>query len=195
MVPPEEADGRLKEVYDWQAKGLGFVADLTMIGSLDPEITAARLDLYRAGEQCPSGISPLERQYVSYLASILNAGDYCRSGSELRLRQGDVEDSTLDAIRAGRYDALTPRLAAMLRYVHKLTVEPGAMVEDDVVGLREAGFSDVDIVDINNHCAHCALTNRITLGLGLLEPLSGDFDTWAAIPEKTGRPDPVRSGG
>jgi uncharacterized peroxidase-related enzyme len=184
MVPPEEAEGRLKEVYDWQAKQLGFVADLTMIGSLAPEVAAARLNLYRAGEQCSSGVTPFERQYISYLTSILNAGEYCRSGSEIRLRQGGIGDDPLAAIREGRYDDFPPKIAEMLRYVHKLTVDPGAMLEEDVARLREVGWEDVDVLDINNHCAHCALTNRITLGLGLLDPLSPDIDTWAAIPEK-----------
>ena len=79
----------------------------------------------------------------------------------------------------------------MLRYVQKLTLTPGAMVEEDVIALREAGFEDVDILDINNHCAHCAYTNRITLGLGLLDPLSDDFDSWAAIPEKPVQAEPA----
>src|SRR5262245_19628454 len=124
MVDPEDAEGRLKEVYDWQAAGLGFVNDLTKIGSLDPEITAARLNLYRAGEQCPSNIKPLERQYGSYLTSIVNEVQFCRTGSEARLRQGDVGDDVLAAIRDGRYDELPPRLAAMMRYVHKLSADP-----------------------------------------------------------------------
>ena len=38
---------------------------------------------------------------------------------------------------------------AMLDYAAKLTLEPWHMVEQDVISLREAGFSDVAILDIN----------------------------------------------
>ena len=36
----------------------------------------------------------------------------------------------------------------MLDYVVKLTKEPGSMVEADLKTLRDAGFSDVGILDI-----------------------------------------------
>ena len=38
---------------------------------------------------------------------------------------------------------------AMLTYAEKLTREPWNMVETDVIALRNAGFSDADILDIN----------------------------------------------
>jgi uncharacterized peroxidase-related enzyme len=182
IIGPEDAEGQLAEVYEWQSKGLGYVAPLTTIGSLAPELVHARLNLYRAGEQCPSpNITPLFRQYVSYLVSVLNAGAYCRSGSEYRLLDGGVSADDLKKICEGRYDEFSPQLAEMLRYVHKLAVEPANMVEEDVQKLRAVGFSDLDILDINNHCAHCSYTNRITLGLGLLDEI--EEAPWSAIPD------------
>ena len=38
---------------------------------------------------------------------------------------------------------------AMLAYAARLTLEPWNVVEDDVIALRQAGFSDTDILDIN----------------------------------------------
>lgn len=56
---------------------------------------------------------------------------------------------------------------AMLRYVEKLTIRPWAMVEEDVVALREAGFSDAAILDINQVAAYYAFVNRLADGLGV----------------------------
>ena len=55
----------------------------------------------------------------------------------------------------------------MLNYVVKLTKEPWQMVEADVVALREAGFPDADILDINQVTGYYAFVNRLADGLGV----------------------------
>ena len=55
----------------------------------------------------------------------------------------------------------------MLRYSEKLTKEPWNMTERDVTSLRKAGFSDVDILDINQITAYYAYVNRVADGLGV----------------------------
>jgi uncharacterized peroxidase-related enzyme len=60
---------------------------------------------------------------------------------------------------------------AMLEYALKLTLEPWNMAEADVVALREAGFGDADILDINQVAGYYAYVNRLADGLGVeLEP-------------------------
>lgn len=46
-IPPEEATGLLKELYEHDEKGLGFVANYTKALSLHPEILAAWRNLTR----------------------------------------------------------------------------------------------------------------------------------------------------
>ncbi len=63
----------------------------------------------------------------------------------------------------------------MLAYVEKLTLRPWAMVKDDVVALRAAGFSDAAILDINQVTGYYAYVNRLADGLGVeLEPFWED---------------------
>jgi uncharacterized peroxidase-related enzyme len=60
---------------------------------------------------------------------------------------------------------------AMLAYVEKLTLRPWAMVKEDVLALRAAGFSDAAILDINQVTGYYAYVNRLADGLGVeLEP-------------------------
>lgn len=60
---------------------------------------------------------------------------------------------------------------AMLTYAEKLTRTPWQMVEADVVALRDEGFSDAAILDINQVTAYYAYVNRLADGLGVtLEP-------------------------
>ena len=62
---------------------------------------------------------------------------------------------------------LSPANRAMLDYVYKLTLTPWDMLEADVQTLREHGFSDRAILDINQITAYYAYVNRIADGLGV----------------------------
>ncbi len=55
----------------------------------------------------------------------------------------------------------------MLDYVEKLTLRPWDMVEEDVIALRTAGFSDAAILDINQVTGYYAYVNRLADGLGV----------------------------
>jgi len=56
----------------------------------------------------------------------------------------------------------------MLHYAVKLTRTPGEMVETDVIALRIVGFTDRDILDINQVTAYFAYVNRVADGLGVV---------------------------
>ncbi len=55
----------------------------------------------------------------------------------------------------------------MLEYTVKLTLEPWDTIEADVQRLREVGFEDVDILDINQITGYFAFVNRLADGLGV----------------------------
>ena len=55
----------------------------------------------------------------------------------------------------------------MLEYAEKLTLTPGAMERSDVETLRDAGFSDADILAIAEITGYYAYVNRIADGLGV----------------------------
>ena len=66
-----------------------------------------------------------------------------------------------------RMATLSPANRAMLDYAVKLTREPWAMVEADIVDLRTAGFGDAAILDIAQVAAYYAFVNRLADGLGV----------------------------
>jgi uncharacterized peroxidase-related enzyme len=78
---------------------------------------------------------------------------------------------------------------AMLLYVEKLTLRPWEMVEDDVIALREVGFGDAAILDINQVTGYYAYVNRLADGLGVeLEPY------WAEAYHQNGSQNGLRNG-
>jgi len=59
----------------------------------------------------------------------------------------------------------------MLSYAKKLTTSPEAMTVDDINQLKDHGFADTAILEINLVSAYMNFVNRIALGLGVdLEP-------------------------
>ena len=55
----------------------------------------------------------------------------------------------------------------MLDYSRKLTSAPYAMEPGDIALLREAGFSDSAILDLNLVVGYFAFVNRLADGLGV----------------------------
>ena len=181
-VPPEEAAGRLAEAYQWQSRKLGRPTEFTQLGSLDAEVVHARLVLYRASENVPSQLTPRQRTLISYLTSILNATPHCASLARPQILAGDDGAGLLEALDRGDYHALPAADAALADYVHKLTLTPGAMTQEDVEALREQGFGDLEILDANNQCAHLNYTNRVANGLGLLSEAAVEERTLDRVP-------------
>ena len=66
---------------------------------------------------------------------------------------------------------------AMLDYAAKLTKTPGKMTEKDLVPLRELGYDDRAILDINQITSYYAYVNRVADGLGVVLE-----DFWNKIP-------------
>jgi uncharacterized peroxidase-related enzyme len=62
---------------------------------------------------------------------------------------------------------LQPQDRVMLEYAAKLAREPRAMTQEDVAGLRNAGFSDRAILEINLAAAYMSFVNRVAEGLGV----------------------------
>ena len=78
------------------------------------------------------------------------------------------DDALLERIEADYQSAeLAPRRRSMLDYAVKLTERPSEMVAADVESLRDAGFSDTDILHIAEITAYYAYVNRIADGLGV----------------------------
>ncbi len=73
-----------------------------------------------------------------------------------------------------RHANLTDKQRAMLAYAEKLTRAPGEMTRDDVAALTTAGFTEPDILDINQITGYFAYVNRLADGLGV--PLEGFWD-------------------
>jgi uncharacterized peroxidase-related enzyme len=183
-IPRNEATGTLQEAYDWQAKRLGEPTEYTRLGSLYPEIVMQRLQLYKAVEGCPSGLTPVERQLAALVTSVLNETPHCSSGLRLKLESLGVPFAFIDRLCADPRAARSgePRQDAIVQYAVKLTLTPGQVEEADIEALRAQGLEDLDILDLNNMVAYYCYTNRVANGLGLKTPVVSAREATLALP-------------
>ena len=89
------------------------------------------------------------------------------------------DQNLVDAIKEDYREAdLSAENSAMLDYVRKLTLTPAATVEEDIRALRDQGFGDKAILEINQITGFFAWCNRTVDGLGVeLEDFWDDPDT------------------
>jgi len=72
---------------------------------------------------------------------------------------------------------LRPQDRVMLEYAAKLAREPGAMSQEDVVRLRDAGFTERAVLEIALAAAYMSFVNRLAQGLGV--EVERHFDQFA----------------
>jgi uncharacterized peroxidase-related enzyme len=79
-----------------------------------------------------------------------------------------LDESLSEAIkRDWRAADLTDRERTMLGYVEKLTLKPVSVGREDLDALREAGFDDTAILQINLIASWFNYINRVADGLGV----------------------------
>jgi uncharacterized peroxidase-related enzyme len=167
-VPGEdEAPPGVVKLFDKASERLGFIPNVLRVYALRPrhlELWDAFYDDLMRGE---SGLTKPQREMIAVVVSTINRCHYCMvsHGAALRKLTGDAV--LVEQLRTNyRYAELEPRERAMLDFAVKLTEQSSRCSEDDVEALRDAGWSDEDIMDITQVASMFNFTNRLASGLG-----------------------------
>jgi uncharacterized peroxidase-related enzyme len=167
-IEPDDAEGRLAEIYGDLTAKRGKIANILKVHSLNPEALGAHLELYLATMFGKSGLSRAEREAIAVVVSAANDCEYCVAHHLEALRLYIDDEDTLSMLStADGLETLEPRLSNIVRHAEKLTTAPEAMTESDLGELRAVGLSDRDILDVTLVTAYYNFVNRIALGLGV----------------------------
>ncbi len=168
VVDAGRASGKLAEAYDKVGRKRGRVANIHQVFSLNPEALEGHLDLYMSLLYRTSGLTRSQREMIGVVVSGLNRCGYCVVHHSEALSHYLKSPGILKRLESDYRDLqLTERDRAMLDYCAKLTSDPSQMTERDVERLRETGFSDSEILDINLIASYFNFVNRVVLGLGV----------------------------
>ncbi len=167
VVSEEDAEGRLREVYDWVKSTRGSLSNVMRVHSLDPESILLHMNLYLHLMFGKSSLARLEREMIAVVVSHLNKCRYCVTHHEEALFAYGKDRGLMEDLGKLRFTKLSSRNRAMLRYIIKLTRHPGNLVEADVERLKVAGFSDQEILRVNLIASYFNFVNRVVSGLGV----------------------------
>ena len=167
-VPGEDqAPPAVAKLFDKASEKLGFIPNVLRAYALRPrhlELWDAFYDDLMRGE---SGLTKPQREMIAVVVSTVNRCHYCMVSHAAALRKLTGDPILVEQLRTNyKYAELEPREQAMLDFAVKLTEQSSSCSEDDVEALREAGWSDEDIMDIAQVAAMFNFTNRLASGLG-----------------------------
>jgi uncharacterized peroxidase-related enzyme len=146
---------------------LGFVPNVLRNFALRPSHLLRWNEHYEELMKGDSGLTKSEREMIAVVVSVANDCAYCIAAHSAALRKLTKDPALADAVAADHTTAdLEPRTRAMLDYARKLTLHPTEMSEADVERLREAGWTDEDVMDVAEVTGMFNLTNRMASGLG-----------------------------
>ncbi|MFI8594365.1 carboxymuconolactone decarboxylase family protein [Microbacterium sp. NPDC078428] len=144
---PEDADGLVAEIYADDVSADGFVFAHTRAMAVNPEA-------YRAFEGLVKTIVSsigLRTYEIATLGAALGLGSrHCLlAHGRKTLDAGLLDRDQLRLLLRGEADGVLPAGdIAVFAYAYRLSTDSASMTDDDTAGLRRAGFTDRQIVDI-----------------------------------------------
>jgi uncharacterized peroxidase-related enzyme len=169
----EELPPEILELWRPSLEKLGFVPNVLRLYALRPGRLLAWNAHYEEAMRGDSTLTRAEREMIAVVVSVVNDCAYCIAAHSAALRKLTKDPALADQVAAGYAEAAIPaRVRQALDFAVKLTRTPAAMGEADVDALRQAGWSDEDVMDIAEVTALFNFSNRMASGLG-----------WAPNPE------------
>jgi uncharacterized peroxidase-related enzyme len=173
MLSDEEADETLKAALDFARTPHGTVDNVMRVHSLRPSTMNGHVVLYRACLHDSSNTVPMWfQEVISSYVSTLNDCPYSYANHWSNARHLIGDDARADvieaAIKARRpQDAFDGAHLAAMVYAERLTLAPGQMARTHVEALRSAGWTDGEILEINQIVGYFNYVNRLLNGLGV----------------------------
>ena len=167
-IDMSEASGELKEIYEELKEKRGKVSNIMKVQSLNPSAMKTHMNLYVTLMFRKSGLSREEREMIAVIVSKTNECEYCINHHSEALNFYWEDNEKIKQFVQDPYSLeLSTRTLRMLEYAVKLTNNPKDIGQADIDTLRESGFSDEDILNINLVVSYFNFVNRIALGLGV----------------------------
>jgi uncharacterized peroxidase-related enzyme len=149
MIDPTASTGAIKELFDKTQKQLGRVPNLYRAMANAPAALEGYLN-FRSALQ--SGQLNMKfREQLALLIAEDNGCEYCVSAHTFRGEKIGLSTEELSANRQAH--SADPKSAAALHFARLVVAHKGNVVDDDVIVVRAAGWSDGEISEIVAHVA------------------------------------------
>ena len=169
------AEGRLKSIYNRVKSSKNSIDNILKVHSLRPHTLTGHMALYK--NVLHNSNNSLPKWYLETIGvyvSLLNKCSYCVdhhfSGLKRVLKNENEFNAQeirhcLNADKPGDY--FKGKFLSGLKYAKQLTVAPAQIGQEIIREMQKAGFSDGEILEVNQVTAYFNYANRTVLGLGV----------------------------
>ena len=178
-IPFEEAEGKVKDLYERIKGPNNNVDNIMMAHSLRPHSMEGHMALYKnVLHHSRNTLPKWLLEAIGVCVSIINQCEYCIEHHYEGMRKLIEDDQRSQSIREALEEGDPSKVfeskeLATINYAVKLTTNPQNISPDDIEKLRINNVDDGEILEINQVAAYFAYANRMVLGLGINK--SGDI--------------------
>jgi len=168
-----EADKQLRHIYDRVKGPDNNVDNVLLIHSLRPHTLTGHMMLYKSvlhnsNNTLPKWYLEAIGVYVSYL----NQCDYCVqhhfAGFSRLIANDEKATRFFEQVKENNVTSFfEDHFADGIRYAQKLTQAHHTITKNDIDHLRSVGFTDGEILEINQVTSYFCYVNRMVVGLGV----------------------------
>ncbi len=168
----EMAGAKLKRIYKRVKGPNDNIDNVLMIHSLRPHTLVGHMTLYKSVLHHTDNTLPKwYLEAIGVYVSHLNRCDYCVEHHSAGLKRllNTEERSALyfEAINKDNLNSFfDAKYLTGINYAKKLTLELRTVNENDIKQLQQVGFTDGEILEINQVTSYFNYVNRSVLGLG-----------------------------
>ena len=178
-IPYEEAEGKVKDLYERIKGPNNNVDNIMMAHSLRPHSMEGHMALYKnVLHHSRNTLPKWLLEAVGVCVSIINQCEYCIDHHYEGMRKLIMDDQRSENIRKALEEEKPAKVfnskeLAIINYAVKITINPHDISPEDIEKLRINNVEDGEILEINQVAAYFAYANRMVLGLGINK--SGDI--------------------
>jgi len=142
-------------LFDAIQSQLGMVPNFLKVFANSPEALKSFLGLYGVANR--GSLEPQTRERIAVALAQQNACEYCLSAHTAIGRKAGLDGAEIEANRAGT--SRDARAAAAVKFARALVAHTGDVTTAELSEVRNAGYSDAEIVEIITHVGMNILTN------------------------------------
>ena len=154
-VTAEQANNEQQALFDAIQSQLGMVPNFLRVFANSPSALKAFLGLHTiAGE---GALDEATRERIALALAEQNACQYCVSAHSAIGRKTGLNGDEIEANRAGT--SQDAKAAVAVKFAKSLSENTGEVTTSELLEVRNAGYSDAEIVEIITHVGMNLLTN------------------------------------
>ena len=172
-IPYSESNGRLRDLYDRVKGPNDNVDNIMMAHSLRPHTMEGHMAIYKyvlhhKNNTIPKWFLETLGVWVSHLNNCSYCLEHHFEGLKRLLADDQRSQSIKTAIEENNISIapLDEKQKLAMSYAQILNDSPSSLTKRNITDLRNVGFEDGEILEINQVCAYFSYANRTVLGLG-----------------------------